>query len=71
MKSRAFASAPLFANGLTHTLQLKRHLLVRSDDVVKRVGNLAFNACPGTRQPDGEITVAHTPEGREYDSDIK
>src|SRR5690348_1571718 len=56
VRSRVLPSLPTTC---PHPLQLQRHLLIGGDDLVERVGDLAFQARPVTGEPHGEVAVAH------------
>ena len=59
LKSHAFTGLAFLADRLPDALELRRHLLVGGDDFVEGVGDLAGQACPGTGQAHGEISVFH------------
>ena len=55
----AMARLAVLADDLAGALELARHALVRGDDLVERVGDLAVEARLVARQAHGEIAVAH------------
>jgi hypothetical protein len=56
---RALTGFPLFAHDLPDALQLLRHLLVGSDDLIERVRNLPFQPRPVAWKPHREVSIAH------------
>ena len=59
MKARALAGPSFLADHLPNALQFLRHLLVSSDNRIEGVGNLPFQAGPGSREPDRKVAVPH------------
>ncbi len=54
----ALACEAAFADGVAHALELRREPLLRRDDVVEGVRDLARDAAAVSREPHGEIAVA-------------
>jgi hypothetical protein len=59
VEAGALLDVSFFADDVSDALKLAGHTLVGDNDFVEAVGNLSANTGPGTRQADGEITVAH------------
>ena len=59
VEAGALAGSAFLADDLADALQFLGHLLVGRNDLVERVGDLAFQTGPRTWQTDREIAVAH------------
>ena len=59
VKPSPFAGPALFSDHLPHALQFLRDLLVRGNDLVEGIGNLACGARPMPRQSHREISIPH------------
>jgi hypothetical protein len=53
------ARPPVFADELSGTIYFLCEALIRCDDFIQRIGNLAGNAILIAWQPHGEISVSH------------
>jgi hypothetical protein len=71
VKAGSLASFALLSDHMAHALQLLGHMLVRSNDVVKGIGDLSRQSDPRSRKAHGEVSIAHTLQRSEYHIEIK
>ena len=67
---RALGRSTLFSDSLPHALEFSRHLLIGSDNFVKRIGNFSVQAGPVTRKTDREISVSHRLEAPQNHAEV-
>ena len=71
MKTGSFASLALLSDHMAHALQVLGHVLVRCNDVVEGIGDLARQSDPRARKANGEVAIAHILQRSENHIEIK
>jgi hypothetical protein len=70
VKPRALASLSFPADYVANAFQFLCHVLVGSDNFVKRVGHFPGKTYPCTRKPHCEIAIAHALQAGEYNGQV-
>jgi hypothetical protein len=71
VKAGALARFTLLADYVTDALEFLRHVLVGSNDFIKRVGYFARQTNPSAWKPDRKVTIPHGLQAGQNDVEIQ